>query len=112
MYGSEKRDNLSKIAKQVCVKAKSFMLFFYPRVPHGPTRLGNEWRKKVLFTQRAVFFFDIIEHLGGVQKKCVPSPPYFLNKARINSQCESFLSFVTIWKSNFLFMFYMLLESL
>lgn len=57
--------------------------------------------------------FDIIEHLGGVQRKLIIlSPSHRIHKACINSQCESFLPFVTILKSNFLFMFYMLLESL
>lgn len=78
----------------------------------------QEWEmhegKRYSFNNWILFSLsDIIEHLGGVQRKLIiPSPPHCIHKACINIQCESFLPFVTILKSNFLFMFYMLLESL
>lgn len=48
----------------------------------------NEGKRYSLYN--LIFLFDIIEHLGGVQKNLiVPSPPYCIDKAYINSQCGS-----------------------
>lgn len=70
-------------------------------------------KKGTSFTTWFFSLFDITEHLGGVSRKLIiPSPPHCIHRACINSQCESSLPFVTVLKSNFLFMFYMLLESL